>query len=189
MADVSPSLEEVIRLLEPGAESERAELDPSSLDVALLRQIDGMLSRIDLAIHHVALRSRIVADLFWEEQQEHYESKDPGTLGVRVRVNKGTLEVAYFRNAFTRKGDTKRSKSFYANHIRKSGKYRYTSRDFSGARDWERALALEHEEEHEKNRRLFAELSQARRTLRRTRKSLLSMLSEGGVLPEDEEAL
>lgn len=165
-------IEAVRHLLNPEAEGERAEIDPGSLSASLRDTLDVMLAQLDTAIHQVALDSRIVADLFWEEQADRFKSKEPGVLGVRVRVNKGTLEVAYFRNAFTRKGDSKRGKSFYAKHIRKSGKYRYTSRDFSGAYDWEKALALEHEEEHEKNRKLFAELSRARRSLRMVRKSL-----------------
>lgn len=174
MAEDLSQIDVVQKLLEPDAEAERTAIDPLELGRSLQRQVDHLLDGIDVAIHQVALDSRIVADLFWEEQAERFQAKEPGILGVRVRINKGTLEVAYFRNAFTRKGDSKRNKAFYAKHIRKSGKYRYAARDFAGAYPWEKALAIEHEDEHAKNRKLFAELSSARRYLRGIKKSLVS---------------
>ena len=99
----------LVSLLAPDNEAERESIDPQEISQALTMSVDEMLARLDVAIHQIALDSRVMADLFWEEQLDRFEQKDPGVLGVRVRVNKGTLEIAYFRNAFTRKGTSKRT--------------------------------------------------------------------------------
>lgn len=158
-------------------EADRSHIDPSELRAALLERIDDSLDDIEVMAHQIAMDSRIVADLFWDEAKEQFELKNPGNLGVRVRINNGSLEVAYFRNGFTRKGESKNKggKTFYSTHIRRSGKFRYARRDFGLAESWERDLAIEHEKEHERNRKLFAELSKARRYMRSLRKKVIEM--------------
>ncbi|WP_075881873.1 conjugative transfer protein MobI(A/C) [Vreelandella massiliensis] len=161
-------------LLNPNAAEDREGIDPLQLSSMLSDKVDAMLEEVERSIYLLALDSRIIADLFWEEQIEHFEQNEPGKLGLRVRVHKGSLEIMYFRNAFTRNGGSKRrdGKAFYAKHIPRSGRYHYNSRDFNGAEAWEHELALTHEVDHARNRKLFNELSKARRSLKAIKKAL-----------------
>lgn len=157
------------------AEAERSGIDLAEVSKALSDATDGMLDEIERSIYLIALDSRSMADLFWEEKMERFEADDPGKIGIRVRVNRGTLEVVYFRDAFVRNSNSMRKgKTYYAKHIRRSGKHHYNARDFSGAESWERELVAAHEKDHAKNRKIFHELSKARTALREVKKVIES---------------
>lgn len=157
------------------AEAERSGIDLAEVSAALSDAADGMLEEIERSIYLAALDSRTMADLFWEEKMERFAAGDPGKLGIRVRVNRGTLEVVYFRDAFVRNSDSMRKgKTYYAKHIKRSGKHHYNARDFKGAESWERELVAAHEKDHAKNRKIFYELSKARTALKEVKKVIES---------------
>lgn len=86
------------------------------------------------------------AERFWTEHLKHRGNKrERGKLGIRVRRMKVGVAAHWFTAAFFKTG--KGGNAVTHNYIPLNGKLRYTQRMLTGLKPWERALALELEEE------------------------------------------
>lgn len=165
-------IETLHHLLEPGSAASRADLHATHITSSSLQLLDEVLDRIELLIFQRAVDSRLIADVFWEEVESKISKGEKVSLGHRVRVRKGTLEISYHRNIYQEKRKRAVAKKYFADHIARSAKFQYLSRDFRFAQTWEREIALFLEEKHKINRKIFRELSIARKSIRSARKML-----------------
>ncbi|CAM3967045.1 conjugative transfer protein MobI(A/C) [Vreelandella rituensis] len=161
------TLERIQELIEPDAVAARDALDEDDIRLASESSFDLVFNEIEKLVNLVGLDSRIVADIFWREVEEKIADGEQVSLGHRVRVKNGTLEIAYLRNIFQQKKG-----SYFADHVKRSGKFRYQKRDFKFAAAWESELAFGFEDHHQINRKAFIYMSEARRNLRLARREL-----------------
>lgn len=157
----SLTVDQLDALLEPDALVDRELLDRGELRQMTLNGFEEALYEIERLVYLRALDSRFVSDLFWSEIENRISSGDRVNIAQRVRVKRGTLEIAYMKNVYqTTPG------KFYADHVSRTKRYSYAKRDLSFAKPWEVDLAMGHEDHHASNRKMFKHLSEARRNLR-----------------------
>lgn len=158
---LSLSTERIAYLLNPDLSFEREDITHDDIMKQSQAIADDILRKIENLIYLRALNSRFFADFIWQHIEDNISSGNKVSMGHRVRVKNGTLEVSYFRNAF------QNEKGYYfADHVKRSGKYTYLAKDFRWASQWEKKLALSVEPYNHYNRKMFAYLSEARSKMR-----------------------
>lgn len=155
------STERIAYLLDPDLSFEREDIGHDEIVKQSQAIADDILKNIENLIYLRALNSRFFADFIWHHIEDNISSGNKVSMGHRVRVKNGTLEITYFRNAFqNNKG------LYFADHVKRSGKYKYLAKDFRWASKWEKDLALTVEPFNYYNRKMFTHLSEARKNMR-----------------------
>lgn len=122
--------------------------------------IYNALQEADKVVMLLGVESKTFSDLIWQDFCENIKKGVNPSIGHRVRVNDGTLEIMYVENVYQGNG------RYFADHITRSRKFEYIRKDFKSASQWEKDLVICFEAYYKINRKIFHHISEARRHLR-----------------------
>lgn len=138
--------------------------------------LQTLMDLIDIEQARYRYLAQRICDVCWEHNIAHRTDQTegyPGHHGCRVRLRGRKLELSWYYNSFVPK-EGRTGHAVYSEHISKEGQYRYFKSAFARAQDWEKPVIADIEDGFELIRRLNANLTQLRRTL----KSSVRLLAE-----------
>ncbi|MBA6413594.1 hypothetical protein H2508_10780 [Parahaliea sp. F7430] len=130
--------------------------------------LQTLIDLIDVEQARYRYIAQRICDVHWEHNIAHRTDQTegyPGHHGCRVRLRGRKLELSWFYNSFVLKKNGT-GYAVYSEHISKQGRYRHFKSAFVRAQNWEKPVIADIEDGFELIRRLNANLTQLRRTLK-----------------------